>query len=371
MQRLQELFYLVVVWCALVALVLTAPVNKDNNGGSVNTAEVKESPKQTSPEDELKALSTSDAVVANAPEAVAEEQVEDEAEDEALEQQLGGGANMRSDLPLDTNMFQAEQSEPEQILPEAGDSLLMPDTQLVGETPQLPALDLSPKTVAEYLLLTGDWESFDQATADLLQAGILMPAEAGQYREDVALEYEHLMREVADAEATYLQETAADPFETSYDLPMDLETRPLPSAEVLDDLSLTEELRRLELEELLEKEAALDELLEAIVEDYVDRAQQDEEREEAEEALQQEVLPNAHYVQVLDVMANAVEGEIATDDDLKETGSDVAEVKDVPETNEVEELESLGKLQNATGPKKVEQNVEKESANESIQEPSP
>ena len=52
---------------------------------------------------------------------------------------------------------------------------------------------------------------------------------------------------------------------------MDVDLPALDSYDALSDLDLMEELRRLELEETLQKEAALDELLEAIVADYVDR----------------------------------------------------------------------------------------------------
>lgn len=76
------------------------------------------------------------------------------------------------------------------------------------------------------------------------------------------------------------QET--DPYE-GYDLPLDsvpqmdpnMAAGPLSMDEMdMPYFDLTDELRRLELEELLEKEAALDDLLQAIVEEYAERAQE-------------------------------------------------------------------------------------------------
>ena len=40
-------------------------------------------------------------------------------------------------------------------------------------TPTSPDLDLTPRAVAEYLLLTGDFRGFDEALTDLLNAGLV------------------------------------------------------------------------------------------------------------------------------------------------------------------------------------------------------
>jgi hypothetical protein len=134
------------------------------------------------------------------------------------------------------------------------------------------SLDLTPKAVAEYLLITGDFEGFDKAVEDLLKSNIVKPEEARQYKDTVGTEYEALLHRLVDAKEAYLQEfveaaaAEQDSLQQRVRRGQNQLAASIPKGGKVE-LGMT--LRRLQLRSLLEREATLDELLQALVEDYL------------------------------------------------------------------------------------------------------
>lgn len=214
------------------------------------------------------------------------------------------------------------------------------------ETPVNVDFDLTPQAVAEYLLITGDFEGFELAIQDLLGANILSEREVGQYKDMVSYEYQNLLTKLVDSETQYLQEIAAQ--EAPYFERNQVKV-PNPQATVSLDtpnVDVSNALRKMQIASMLEKEASVNNLLQQVLADYYDVPET--------EMNEQDPKEEEEMMQVIELLKNAIDQGYPIDIPNDLAGSQEEAVsaeqpeveKAVEEDTAEKELDSIAELKN-------------------------
>ncbi|ELU03102.1 hypothetical protein CAPTEDRAFT_221068 [Capitella teleta] len=270
----------------IISCAVALPITKTSDSQLPDSAPVEKS-SQTSSEKELESLvQSADEVVAPAnptPEENKEEEahvevkavkelLDEESQDKESEPEVTDTSDVISEpeskrsasetLPRESYYYEPEENEQESYMP--------PD--LMND------LDLSPSTIAQYLLMTGDFDGFNNALADVLTTGIVTEDDIKDYRDAVSVEYESLMKNVVDSESSYFQELAA-PLAESFPTPNENYGRepvlppvqmPLSRQNLMDlpELDIDEQIRQLQWEESMREKNRIAPILTNLLADY-------------------------------------------------------------------------------------------------------
>ncbi|KAK2187066.1 hypothetical protein NP493_178g02008 [Ridgeia piscesae] len=198
--------------------------------------------------------------------------------------------------------------------------------EFINQASQLASLlpddvDISPRAAAEYLMVTGDFDSFDQAIADLVASDLLTMGDAERYREAVNYEFDLLTRLLLETQQTFDQPELSQPSEDAQPLP---ETQadsdeaqaaayPEPSDVDVDTAVASEPDSRPsadQLQSFLANEATLGEMLQLLSQQYQMKTSQSEPTTDEETDVKGE--SNNKMKNVIDLLSDSMKQDAAS-----------------------------------------------------------
>ncbi|KAI0213885.1 hypothetical protein LSAT2_001063 [Lamellibrachia satsuma] len=203
-----------------------------------------------------------------------------------------------------------------------GDDTSDSSDEFANQARQLASLlpddvDISPRAAAEYLMVTGDFESFDQAIADLVASDFLSVDDAASYREAVNYEFDLLTGLLLETQQTYEQSEFPESLEESQQLlrsqPDNVAAEVEPSV-VDDDADSDPDSRPTndQLQSFLANEATLGEMLQVLSQQYQMKSSQSEPIRNDNADVKDDNSSNNQMKNVIDLLSDSMKQDAAS-----------------------------------------------------------